>query len=203
MDAPRSPSNAEGFSASNELLHGLHRLAQALRSHAQNQRGADGLTPTQQQVLCHLASRGPCRAGDLAAHLGVSRASTSDTLNALEAKGLVTRRSAPEDGRGVLLRLTPKGRRRARSLQLWPDLMVEALDELNDSERAAMLRAVIAMIRRLVRDGRIPPARMCVTCAYFRPNLHDDPRAPHHCAFVDEPLPEAELRLDCPDHVPA
>lgn len=203
MAARRRPSGAAEFSASSQLLHGLHRLAQALRTHAQAQRGQDGLTPTQQQVLCHLAARGPCRASEVAAHLGVSRASTSDTLAALETKGLIARRSAPEDGRGVVVRLTAKGRRRADALQLWPDLMVEALDQLDEAERAALLRAVIAMIRRLAQQGRIPPARMCVTCRYFRPDAHDDSRAPHHCALIDAPLPATELRLDCPDHVPA
>ena len=43
---------------------------------------------------------------------------------------------------------------------------------------------------------------MCVTCTHFRPNVHPGP-APHRCAFVDAPLADDALRLDCPDHAPA
>jgi len=38
---------------------------------------------------------------------------------------------------------------------------------------------------------------MCVNCRYFRPHVYDDPKAPHHCAFVDAAFGPAELRVDC------
>jgi hypothetical protein len=37
----------------------------------------------------------------------------------------------------------------------------------------------------------------------FRPYAHPDPRAPHHCAFVDAPFGDGQLRVDCPDQTPA
>jgi hypothetical protein len=40
---------------------------------------------------------------------------------------------------------------------------------------------------------------MCVSCRFFRPFQHDDLARPHHCAFVDAPFGDGELRLDCPD----
>jgi hypothetical protein len=59
------------------------------------------------------------------------------------------------------------------------------------------------MIRTLQERGRIPVARMCVSCTFFRPFRHDDRARPHHCAFVDAPFGDGELRLDCPDHAAA
>jgi len=44
---------------------------------------------------------------------------------------------------------------------------------------------------------------MCVTCRYFRPNAHDDPERPHHCAFVEAAFGDRNLRVDCLDHDPA
>jgi hypothetical protein len=35
---------------------------------------------------------------------------------------------------------------------------------------------------------------------FFQPYRHPDPDRPHHCAFVDAPFGDGELRLDCPDH---
>jgi hypothetical protein len=55
----------------------------------------------------------------------------------------------------------------------------------------------------LQERGAIPVAKMCVTCRYFRPNVHPDPERPHHCAFVDAPFGDRSLRLDCPDQEPA
>jgi hypothetical protein len=59
------------------------------------------------------------------------------------------------------------------------------------------------MIRTLQERGRIPVARMCVSCRYFQPFRYPDPDRPHHCAFVDAPFGDGELRLDCPDHAAA
>ena len=56
------------------------------------------------------------------------------------------------------------------------------------------------MIRTLQEKGRIPVARMCVSCRFFQPFRHDNPARPHHCAFVDAAFGDEELRLDCPDH---
>jgi hypothetical protein len=56
------------------------------------------------------------------------------------------------------------------------------------------------MIRTLQTRGRIPVARMCVSCRFFQPFRHPDGRLPHHCAFVDAPFGDGGLRLDCPDH---
>jgi hypothetical protein len=59
------------------------------------------------------------------------------------------------------------------------------------------------MIRGLQLRGAIAPARLCVTCRYFRPHLYDDPAAPHRCDFVGAPFGDAALRVDCAEHVAA
>jgi hypothetical protein len=59
---------------------------------------------------------------------------------------------------------------------------------------------LVKMIRTLQERGEIPVSRMCVTCRFFRPRVHDDPTRPHHCAFVDAPFGDRSLRLECADH---
>ena len=100
----------------------------------------------------------------------------------------------------MVVRLTPAGRREAAAAAAWPDFLLEAVGELSAAEQAAFLRALVTMIRSLQVAGRIPVARMCVSCTFFRPFRRADPVRPHHCAFVDAPFGDGELRLDCPDH---
>lgn len=85
----------------------------------------------------------------------------------------------------------------------WPDLLLGAVGVLDEAEAAVFLKALLKVIRQLQERGRISPARMCVTCRYFRPDVHDDPERPHHCAFVDAPFGDRNLRVDCGDHEPA
>jgi DNA-binding MarR family transcriptional regulator len=183
---------------------GLAKVGLALKHQAWAEAGGRGLTPTQGQVLALLrANPDGLRPGALAAQLGVTAATTSDSVAALHRKGLVDKLPLAGDGRAVLVRLTPEGAREAAAAAAWPDFLLEAVDELSGAEQAAFLRALVTMIRTLQTRGRIPVARMCVSCRFFQPFRHAGGRLPHHCAFVDAPFGDGELRLDCPDHDPA
>lgn len=181
---------------------GLAKLGLVLRHHAWEERRRTGLTPTQAQVIALVAARGPRPIGEIAAELAIAQPTASDAIGALAAKGLV-RKVAGADRRLQLVALTEEGRRVSASAVEWPDALLEAVDTLDPSDQAAFLRALSAMIRELQERGRIPVQRMCVSCRFFRPHVHDDPARPHHCAFVDAPFGDRELRLDCADFVPA
>jgi hypothetical protein len=85
-------------------------------------------------------------------------------------------------------------------LSTWPDFLATALVDLDATERAVMCRALIKMIRRLQEAGNVPAARLCVDCIHFRPHAHDDPLAPHHCAYVDAAFGDGAVRFNCSDH---
>lgn len=179
---------------------GLAKIGIALKQQAWAEAGGRGLTPTQGQVLALLrANPEGLRLGALAEQLGVTAATTSDSVTALQRKGLVTKEPMAGDGRGVIVLLTPTGTREAAAAAAWPDFLLEAVGELSTVEQATFLRALVSMIRTLQEKRRIPVARMCVSCRFFRPYQHDNPARPHHCAFVDAPFGDGELRLDCPD----
>jgi hypothetical protein len=142
------------------------------------------------------------RIGEVAHLLAVSQPTVSDAVSALEAKGLVTRTHGA-DRRVQLLTLTEAGRTTSATASEWPDALLEAVDALEPDDQAIFLRGLSNMIVELQRRGRIPVQRMCATCRFFRPNVHPDAERPHHCAFVDRPFGDRELRLDCTDHEPA
>ncbi|MBE0455468.1 MarR family winged helix-turn-helix transcriptional regulator [Roseovarius autotrophicus] len=159
-----------------------------------------GLNPAQAEILGHLARRGPARQVSLAAALGVSAASLSDSVASLLAKGLVARHPDPKDGRAVRVALTETGAALQAALPEAPAPLLSALDDLPETEAGAALRALSMLIRALQEARAIPVQRLCVTCTYFQPYRHDDAAAPHHCGFVDAAFGDAALRIDCADH---
>jgi DNA-binding MarR family transcriptional regulator len=204
MDPESTARKIEPLSPSQHIATGLHKISLAIRSHTWQKAGQHGLTPTQAQILILLETRETQGAkttiSDAAEALAVTIATASDATAALRAKHLVAKQRGARDARTVFLHLTGQGKRAARRAALWSDFLFEAAQALSPEEQAVFLRALIKMIRHLQEHGQIPVSRMCVTCRFFRPNVHADPERPHHCDFVDAPFGDRHLRLECPDH---
>lgn len=192
---------ADPGSIADRLATGLAKIGLALKQQHRASSTDVGLSATQAQILVALMekTRG---VSELASHVGVGVATVSESVTALEAKGLVVRSEHPSDGRSVIVETTPAGDARIAEIAGWPDFLVEAIDHLSPEQQRVMLGATVELIRSLQEQGRIPIARMCVSCTYFRPDLHDDRVRPHHCAFVDAAFGDGEIRVDCADFVP-
>ncbi|MEU4654510.1 MarR family transcriptional regulator [Streptomyces sp. NPDC023723] len=68
-------------------------------------------------LLVRLGECGGQRATELAAYIGVGKATMSRQLRALEELGLIAREPDPADGRAWLVDLTPEGRDRVRRVR--------------------------------------------------------------------------------------
>ncbi len=171
-------------------------------SRGRGRSGHAGLSPTQGQILAFL--RGPGSGGapmsEIAAALAITLPTVSESVSALERKELVSRERSAEDARRVIVRLTATGSRAADRSGEWPDSLMDAARTLDEAERDAFVRCLVKMIRSLQDAGKIPVARMCVSCTHFRPHAHANGDRPHHCAFVDAPFGDRDLRIDCDDH---
>lgn len=139
------------------------------------------------------------RLAALAKLLGISAPTASDAMNSLVAKGLVAKKPGP-DRRSISLVLTPEGHATADRTREWPDFLAEAVDTLPAGEQADLLRGLVKVVRSLQVKGDIPLQRMCVSCQFFQPYVHDDRINPHHCAYVDAPFGDRHLRLNCAEH---
>jgi len=185
------------------IAQGLARVGSAMRHGAWRDAGAHGLTPTQVQILGVLHARpDPPLLGQVAKALAITPATASEAVRVLVEKGLVRKRPAKTDGRGVALLLTRRGRVMARQVAGWPEFLVQAVDELDAAEQSVLLRALIRMIRSLQERGVISVQRMCVECRFFAPHVYKDAARPHHCHFVDAPFGDGDLRIDCADMQP-
>ncbi len=182
---------------------GLAKIALALRHRSWREAHASELTPTQGEVLALLHRRAPLSLSEVADGLAIGPPTASEAVATLVAKGLVRKRADEADRRRVALVLTAAGRRAARAALLWPDFLAAVVEELDEVDKAVLVRVLQKLVRRLQERGEIPIARMCSTCRFFRPHVYDDPRAPHHCAYVDLPFGDRELRFDCAEHEPA
>jgi DNA-binding MarR family transcriptional regulator len=91
-----------------ETLAKLERLARLLRQSGH----AKGLNPVQWEALrylerCNVLSHSP---GAMAKYLSSTKGTVSQTIKALEKKGLLSKHVDPKDSRGVALYLTEAGR---------------------------------------------------------------------------------------------
>lgn len=176
----------------------LHKIGLAMKHHAWVKANEDGLSPTQGQILAMLAE-GATTASVLSQRLGVSLPTISDSVRSLVDKSLVKKSPDERHPRASVLSLTARGEEHAKRARSWPELLASAVGALSEAEKETFLRGLVKMIHSLQESGRIPTNRMCVTCTYFRPNVHDGP-ARHHCALVDAPLADRSLRIECADH---
>lgn len=183
----------------------LYRISQAI-GHMLRRRGEqEGLSPAQIQALLFLrfVRPGARTIGGLAQRLAATYATTSGVTDALERKRLIERQRHPDDARSVMLELTEEGRRRADALEDVLDEIEEAVAALPEDEQQVLLRAAQAIVGRLQQAGHVQIYEMCWGCQFFRRDAHpDDPRGPHHCAFVDAPLAEPNTYRECPDFIP-
>ncbi len=191
---------------SGQVTIALYRITQAIEYLLRDRGKRAQLSPAQIQALLflkHARSTAHTVSG-LAGRLGVTLATTSGVVDALESKQLLRREQMEEDQRVVRLLLTPEGERKAAELEDVLDEVEAAIASLPEDEQAVLKRATQAIVRRLQLAGYVKVYDMCWNCQFFRRDAHPhDPRGPHHCAFIDAPLPEAETYCDCPDFVPA
>ena len=182
------------MSSANDILVLLERIGRVL----QNDGHSEGLKPTQWEALRYFAranrySRSPSA---LTAWLGVTKGTVSQTIMALEKKGLVEKATSEDDRRQVRIEVTPKGEMLLRRDPL--GALSASLSKLPASRRQALHDDLSGFLRAALRrrDGR--PFGACKTCRYFR--KHAPGGAPHKCGLVDEPLSAGDSEMICVEH---
>jgi DNA-binding MarR family transcriptional regulator len=127
------------------------RLTRQLR----NMELPQGMTPERLSALAVIDKRGPISVTALADKEMVRPATMSRMVSALVDEGLVKRGEDKNDGRGVLVSATPRGRRayhRAQQVRL--QHFAEALSELSPDQLSAMKSLASALAHlTLLLDG--------------------------------------------------
>jgi DNA-binding MarR family transcriptional regulator len=192
--------NPLSLSLPQALASALRRLAHLAQTSSWDQWAAQRLTPTQRRILDIVASRRESLTlSALARELGVTPATASDSVGALESKGLVQKRRSDVDGRALALMLTSEGQSSVTALAALPDPLQDAFGALTAAEQEIFYRSAMKMIRGLQETGALPVSRMCVRCRHFEPFRTPESGYPHYCHLATSPLADRHLRLECPE----
>lgn len=175
----------------------LDRLALYQRSRQQG----GGLNPAQWEALRYLgrANRYSRSPGALGRYLQTTKGTASQTIRALERKGLVRRSADPGDRRGVSLALTPAGEILLRRDPLAG--IAEAVSSLGRSTQRDLAAALAELLRDLQRRSGNRSFGICRTCRFFRRNdARGESGGPHRCGLTGEPLSAPETLRICAEH---
>lgn len=176
-----------------ELAERLGRIAHGLQF-------AAGLNPAQWQALRFIgrANGFSCTPGALADFLGTTKGTASQTLIALENKGLLERRRCPEDRRSVRIALTQRGEALLQADPL--SEIAAACEALPESLREGLADGMARVIRELQAVRDLPSFGPCVECTYLR-GKPDEEQC--RCGLSGDSLDCATLRKLCADFLPA
>ncbi len=137
---------------------GLH---DELRTAVERSSGHSGETPSAIVAIGHQPGLSNDRLSQL---LGLTHTGTVRLIDRLVADGLVERREAPHDRRGVALYLTPDGEAlRGAILSAREAAMVPVLARLNKDERKTLARLLGKMLKTVSRDDT-HKLRICRLC---------------------------------------
>ena len=175
----------------------LERLARLMRA-----REHDGeLNPAQWEALRYLAraNRFSNSPGALTRYLGATKGTISQTVIALERKGLVAKTVRPDERRSVSLALTEKGRA-ALAADPWRKLGEDA-EALGGKTRRRLAKGLRELLETELQRGGHQTFGQCLTCRFFRQKCRSaDPLGPHLCMLLEQPLSDADSRSICAEH---
>lgn len=154
------------------------------------------LNPAQRAALDYLSranrfSRSPSH---VAAYLGSTRGTVSQTLKALAQKGYVEEERCDTDKRVIRFALTARG---AEATAL-PRALADAAAALPPADRTALQAALEQILGRMIAQNGGQPFGLCRACKHFAP---DGPGG--FCRLLAEPLSPEDTRKICHEQVPA
>lgn len=180
------------------LLHEyIERISHLLRSETRKA-GADyDLQPIQLDALHFLnqSNRYSNTPQGVTEYLGLTKGTVSQTLMALERKGLIQKSPDKKDGRMVHLNVTKAGRKLLGKalpaqtvLQVWKDMSEPMQNQL--------IGRLQQILKTMQRSNGMKPFGQCHTCRY---NLKKG-EGKFFCELTQENLSQADIKLICREY---
>lgn len=126
-------------------------------------------------------------------YLGLTKGTVSQSLKALETKGLLVKTQDTRDKRSVHLELTAPARALLDTVTP-PDFLVAAARRMG--ARSEDLEGLLLELLRNIQQGQnVPSFGLCRTCRF-----HQTVAAGAFCGLTQEPLESLEIDLICREH---
>ena len=145
-----------------ELIDRLSRIAHSLQF-------SEGLNPAQWEALRYVAraKRNSCSPGALAAFMGSTKGTVSQTLKALENKGLIKRTRQDGDRRSVQISITASGQTILSKDPL--GMIHDALAPCDRNMQGEVVAAMERLLDAVHLHQRIPEFGACLDCTHYKP----------------------------------
>lgn len=191
--------NHQNQSTESKIVASLERISQAFRVLLWRESKEFSLSPIQVQVLIFLMhhSDEKRKVSYLADEFNMTKATISDTIKALEKKGLITKETEPDDSRSYIIQLTANGYEIARKNSFFTQEIRTPVDKMSSDDKENLLLSLLNIIRHLNKTGIITIQRMCLNCVHYQSTNNGEQ---HYCKLLNQKLQNSELRVDCPEH---
>lgn len=180
-----------------KIVVSLERISEAFRVLLWNESKKNSLSPIQIQILIFLLfhPKEKCKVSYLAKEFNMTKATISDSIKALDRKGLITKESDSNDTRSYTISLSEKGTVVARQSSIFTKPIEKNIEELTINQKEIILDGLLNLIASLNRADVITIQRMCTTCSNYMYSNNT-----HYCKLLELELKTTELRIDCPEH---
>lgn len=154
---PRAAPSKPPPALEQQLSYRLHLLHKITDLESQRRYPIDtGLSLSDGRCLAAIGAFGPLSINALAQSANLDKAQASRGARQLATMGMVTRTESATDGRGVVLSLTPSGRRTFRKTMA---LITQRNHEIFGCLSAAEQRTLSEMLGRLIGHARHAPTQ--------------------------------------------
>jgi DNA-binding MarR family transcriptional regulator len=160
LDKAIKPGRLEADAAA--LHEALSELVRVYQFRDRDRICCHDISVTQCYALDALLRRGPSGLNELAAELYLDKSTASRVIATLERKRYVSRSPHPEDGRAIVLTVTPAGKRLCDRIRT--DLIAEAKGLLEDFEpevREGAARLILRLARAAAARSGVTPGVGC------------------------------------------
>ena len=148
MTRDHDPATRRDPAGDESLPEAFRSVARQLRETSQETLAPWDITPSHLRALRVLSRHGEMRLSELSDHLHIAARSTTEVVDALEARGLVERRPDPDDRRATLVQVTEHGTSVLDAIRAARGTETErAFGRLSQTDRAHLAR-----ILRKLRD---------------------------------------------------
>nr|WP_256668928.1 MarR family transcriptional regulator [Pseudomonas sp. C2B4] len=126
-------------------------------------------------------------------YLGLTKGTVSQSLKALESKGLLVKRPDARDKRSVHLVLTEPAQALLDAVTP-PDFLVAAAGRMG-TDAGVLEGLLLELLRNIQQSEDVPGFGLCRTCRF-----HQTVAGGAFCGLTQEPLAPREIELICREH---
>ncbi len=185
----------KGMNKSNSIYDYLERLDNLIRAETWKVAATHQLQPIQLQMLDYLnrCNRYSDTPAGVTTYFQLTKGTVSQSLKALEKRGLITRQKDPEDKRKVHMLVTDEGKILLDSI--FPLPLLQAVE--NDNQLSSEITdALEQLLFKLQRQNNLESFGVCQTCRHFQKESAQQFR----CGLTLESLSLQDTELICREH---